>query len=204
MLLEAMETVRGWVEGPGAVGIALFIAAYVLATIFLVPTWIFTIVAGAAFGVAWGLGLVIACAVSGATAAFLLARHGFRARLTHSIVKRPLLDAIDQALRDKGWPVVALLRLSPIPFGIQNYLFGLSGVRIAHFIPATAVGIVPVTTLYLFVGASGREALQSGSPAKWAMLAVGIVATVLASWIVGRAARARLPKAIGGSSGASV
>ena len=45
MLAELMDTVRGWVEAPGAGGIALFIAAYVAATIFLVPTWIFTLVA---------------------------------------------------------------------------------------------------------------------------------------------------------------
>ena len=141
---------------------------------------------------AGGLGLVLACATAGATTAFLLARMGLRARVAKAIVKRPLLEAIDAALRDKGWQVVALLRLSPVPFGVQNYLFGLSAVKASHFIVATALGIIPVTTLYLFVGASGREALERGSPERWAMLAVGVAAAVAVSWSFARAARSRI------------
>jgi uncharacterized membrane protein YdjX (TVP38/TMEM64 family) len=192
MLATLMEAARGWIENLGFAGIALFVAAYAAATVFLVPTWIFTLVAGAVFGVARGLGLVVFSAVTGATLSFLLARLGLRARVAHAIARRPLLEAIDAALREKGWTVVALLRLSPVPFGVQNYLFGLSGVKLAHFIPATALGIVPVTTLYLFVGASGREALERGSPERWALLVAGLAAAILASWIIGRAARARL------------
>lgn len=192
MLAALMEAARGWIENLGLAGIALFIAAYVAATVFLVPTWIFTLAAGAVFGVARGLGLVVVAAVAGSTLAFLLARFGFRARVAHAIVQRPMLDAVDQALREKGWLVVALLRLTPIPFGVQNYLLGLSGVRLAHFVPATAVGIVPVTTLYLFVGASGRDALERGSPERWALLGAGLVAAIVVSWILGRAAHARL------------
>jgi uncharacterized membrane protein YdjX (TVP38/TMEM64 family) len=192
VLAALMEAARGWIENLGPAGIALFVAAYVAATVFLVPTWIFTLAAGAVFGVGRGLVLVVVSAVAGATLSFLLARLGLRARVAHAIVRRPLLDAVDQALREKGWQVVALLRLTPVPFGVQNYLFGLSGVKLAHFIPATAAGIVPVTTLYLFVGASGRDALERGSPERWALLGGGWVAAIVVSWILARAARTRL------------
>jgi uncharacterized membrane protein YdjX (TVP38/TMEM64 family) len=192
MLAALMEAARGWIENLGLAGMALFVAAYVAATVLLVPTWIFTLAAGAVFGVGRGLALVVVSAVAGATLSFLLARWGFRARVSPTIERRPLLDAVDRALQQKGWQVVTLLRLTPIPFGVQNYVLGLSRVKLAHFIPATAAGIVPGTTLYLFVGASGREALENGSPERWALLGGGLAALLVVSWILGKAARARL------------
>ena len=171
----------------------MFALAYVLATLLFVPTWIFTLAAGAVFGMAWGFALVFCTALSSATTAFLLARHVLRERAERAFARHKVLIAVDKAVRMEGWKVVALLRLSPlVPFGVQNYFFGVTSVKLAHFVLATAFGIMPGTLVYLFIGATGRAALGEGGGAKWALAAVGLAATIAASLIVGRAAKKRL------------
>lgn len=192
-LKDWIDALQTWVEDHGALGVGLFAATYVLATLLFVPTWIFTLVAGAIFGVAWGFALVICTAVASATIGFLLARHVLRERARRRFAHHQVLDAVDKAVRKEGWKVVVLLRLSPlVPFGLQNYFFGVSSVKASHFIVATAVGIMPATLVYLVLGATGREALGGGGSAQWALLGVGLAATVAATWLVGRAAARRL------------
>jgi uncharacterized membrane protein YdjX (TVP38/TMEM64 family) len=192
-LKDGVEALQAWIEDHGAAGIAVFVLAYVGATLLLVPTWIFTLAAGALFGVGWGFLVVMASALSSATTAFLLARHVLRDRLRRRFAHHEVLQAVDKSVRKEGWKVVVLLRLSPIvPFGIQGYFFGVTSVRLAHFAAATAIGIVPATLVYLVLGATSRDALGEGGGAKWALLGAGLVATFLATWLVGRATRKRL------------
>jgi uncharacterized membrane protein YdjX (TVP38/TMEM64 family) len=181
------------VEGHGKAGILMFALAYVAATLLFVPTWIFTIVAGAVFGMAWGFALVIGTAVTSATLAFVVARYVLRERARRIFARHKVLKAVDKAVRKEGWKVIALMRLSPlVPFGVQNYFFGVTSVKLSHFVAATAFGIMPGTLVYLFLGATGRAALGEGGALRWTLLGVGLVATVLASVLVGRAASKRL------------
>ncbi len=192
-LKDGIDELQAWIEDHGTAGVALFAAAYVLATLLFVPTWIFTLVAGAVFGVAWGFILVTCTAIASATSAFLLARYVLRDRARRRFAHHRVLQAVDKAVRTEGWKVVALLRLSPlVPFGLQNYFFGVSSVNAWHFIAATAFGIMPATLVYLVLGATGRDALAEGGAARWALLGVGLAATVAATALVGRAAAKRL------------
>jgi uncharacterized membrane protein YdjX (TVP38/TMEM64 family) len=192
-LKDWIDALQSWIEEHGALGVALFALAYLVATLALVPTSLFTLVAGAVFGVAWGFPLVIGTAVASASSAFFLARLVLREPARRRFSRHRVLQAVDKAVRKEGWKVVVLLRLSPIvPFGVQNYFFGVSSVKATHFIAATALGVMPATLVYLFIGAAGREALGSGSTARWALLAAGLAATLAATWLVGRAAGKRL------------
>lgn len=136
---------------------------------------------------------MVSTALTSATTAFLLGRHVLRERARKMFARHKVLKAVDKAVRKEGWKVIALLRLSPlVPFGIQNYFFGVTSVKLVHFVAATALGIMPATLLYLFLGATGRAALGEGGAAKWALVGIGLVATLIATWLVGRAARKRL------------
>jgi uncharacterized membrane protein YdjX (TVP38/TMEM64 family) len=151
------------------------------------------VTAGAVFGMGLGFAVVIASALTSATTAFLLGRHVLRDRARRRFAHHKVLNAADKAVRKEGWKVVALLRLSPlVPFGLQNYFFGVTSVKLIHFMAATAFGIMPATLLYLFLGATGRAALGEGDAGKWALVGIGIVATLIATWLVGRATRRKL------------
>src|SRR5258708_9406360 len=69
------------------------------------------------------------------------------------------------AIEEEGWKVVALLRLCPIPFGLANYFYGLTGVRFQPYLWTTILGSLPSIVLFCHLGSAGKaglEALASG------------------------------------------
>src|SRR3954468_354759 len=185
-----MDAIAHWFSQLGAAGNVLFFLAYAVVTLVPVPTAPFTLAAGALFGWAMGLALTVAATMIGSTSAFLLGRHGFRRRVQRGVHKHPKLEAVDEALRDEGWKAVALLQMTPgIPFGVQNYFLGASKVGLRPYVIGTVLGALPSTAMYVIVGHLGRAAMADGGPAKWGLLALGIAATVVLVWRIGRAAR---------------
>lgn len=173
----------------------LYGAAYVAAALLLVPGALLTLGAGLLFGVARGTALVLVAATTAAALAFLLARHLARHRVERWAARSPRFLAIDAAVREQGWKVVALLRLSPlVPFSLSNYLYGLTAVRFWPYVLASAAAMLPGTLLYVSIGAAGRAitAGTSRDPLEWALLAGGLLATAAATVLVGRAARREL------------
>ena len=68
--------------------------------------------------------------------------------------------AIDGAIAEGGWKIVALLRLSPaVPFNLQNYLFGLTRIGFWPYLLTSWIAMMPGTFLYVYVGHLTGEAL---------------------------------------------
>ena len=91
------------------------------------------------------------------------------------------MSALDQALIDGGWRVVALLRLNPaIPYSASNYLFGASGVAFLPYLLASGLFTLPGAFAYVYLGYVGAETLggRARSGVEWTGLGVGLVATV--------------------------
>jgi len=63
-----------WIRGAGTAGMAIFLVAYVVACVLLLPGLVLTLGAGFAYGVAVGVPLVWVSANLGAAVAFLLGR----------------------------------------------------------------------------------------------------------------------------------
>lgn len=193
-----LHALRGWMAALGWRGALAFAAIYVLGAVLLAPEALLTVVAGYVYGF-WGLPLVLVAATIGAGLAFLLARYVLREPVRRLLAGRRDLAAIDDAIRRDGWKIVGLLRLSPlIPFNLQNYLFGATGIPFGQFVAATFVGIIPGAALYIAAGALGGASEGSG-PIRWLLLAIGLVATATVVVLVARQARAGLARAgVGG------
>ena len=182
-----------WVERSGALGVLVFVGIYVVVTLLLLPSAVLNIAAGALFGMAWGVGAVMASSMLAALAAFEIARHLLRDRIKAHYTKKGTPAAIDRALRSEGWKAVALLRLSPVvPFAVKNYLFGVSRVRMRDYLIGTFVGKLPGAIVLTALGTTGRAAMDLPGWERWGLIALGIAATVLVSWLIGRTARRRL------------
>lgn len=69
--------------------------------------------------------------------------------------RNPKIKVLDKALAEKGWKVVLLFRLTPIPFSMACYAFGVTKVTLSDFLKGS-LGIVAFTSLYCYTGVSLR------------------------------------------------
>src|SRR3954453_23673561 len=186
-----LEALRIWILGLGFAGVAAFVMLYIVGAVMLAPVALLTIMAGFAWGFL-GLPVVLAAATMGASLAFLIARYLARERVRELMSRRRDLAALDKAVAEEGWKIVGLLRLSPlVPFNLQNYVFGATGVPFIHFVAATFFGIIPGTALYIYLGVLGAAAGEA-SPLKWVFFALGLVATDAVTALIARKAKQKL------------
>jgi len=170
-LKEALD----WIGKLGPWGPAIFVGIYIVATVFFIPGSALTLGAGAVFGVALGSVCVSISATLGATA------------------------AIDRAVADEGWKIVLLTRLSPVfPFTLLNYAFGLTRVKLSHYVLASWIGMMPGTVMYVYVGSlvnvgAGHRQRTTG---EWVLYGAGLLATMAVTVFVTRIAKKALAKKI--------
>jgi uncharacterized membrane protein YdjX (TVP38/TMEM64 family) len=182
-----------------------FIAGYVLATVLLAPASVLTLAAGAVFGLAHGIAYVFVGAMAGAAAAFLVARHLARGAVERRLAGSPRVAAIDRAVARDGRRIVLLLRLTPVvPFNLLNYALGLSRISFGDYLVAS-LGILPGTIVYVYYGTLLRSVaeLSAGVPGErgwpyYALLGLGLVATIVVTAVIARLARRALDEATGG------
>lgn len=191
-----------WVNGLGVWGPVVFIAGYALAAVAFVPGSLLTLAAGAIFGLGAGVVYVFIAAVLGSSAAFLVSRYLARGAVERRLAGNARFAAIDRAVGAQGRKIVFLLRLSPVfPFNLLNYALGLTQVRFVDYL-AASVGMLPGTLLYVYYGklAGDVAALAGGATVErgagyYAVLVLGLLATVLVTLVVTRTARKALAEA---------
>jgi uncharacterized membrane protein YdjX (TVP38/TMEM64 family) len=148
-----------WVRGRGPLGMIVYGFAYIVGTVLLVPGTLLTVGSGFLYGTIIGTLIVSPASVLGATIAFLLGRSFARDWIAKKVSKYPKFEAIDRAIAKNGFKIVLLMRLNPIflPFAVLNYALGLSRVRLRDYILASWIGMLPATTLYVYLGSSVRN-----------------------------------------------
>lgn len=192
-----------WVQGAGGVGAAAFGLLYVLATILGLPALPLTLAAGAVYGPLGGTLLVSPASVAGASLAFVLGRTLLRDWVRVRTGGNARFQALDRAIGNEGWRMVALLRLSPVfPFSLLNYALGATGVGLGPYVLASWLAMLPGTFLYVSAGAAAGAAagLTPGQAVAPWLLYSGLAATVLVTlrlaWIARRALAKTLPLSV--------
>lgn len=188
-----------WVDSLGIWGPAAFILGYAVATVAFIPGSLLTLAAGAIFGLLKGTLIVFVGATLGSGLAFLVARYVARQKIEARIENSPRFAAIDQAVAREGLKIVFLLRLSPVfPYNLLNYALGLTRVNFRDYM-AAAIGMIPATFLYVYYGKAigSIAAVASGAQVErglgyWAVLSVGLLATLVVTTVVTRIARKAL------------
>ena len=110
--------------------------------------------------------------------------------------------AINKAVSRQGFRLVLLTRLSPaFPFSFLNLAYGLSEVSLRDY-NLGLIGIIPGTILFCSFGALAGSAARFGevmagetSAQALVLRVVGVLATVVVVWLVGRSARQALQEA---------
>ncbi|KAI5073471.1 hypothetical protein GOP47_0011484 [Adiantum capillus-veneris] len=186
-----------FIEGYGAAGYALFVAVYAGLEVLAIPAIPLTMSAGLLFGTFTGTIIVSISGTIAATAAFLIARYLARDRILKLAAGNKKFLAIDKAIGEKSFRVVALLRLSPLlPFSLGNYLYGLTSVKLLPYVLGSWLGMLPGTWAYVSAGAVGRALIQqeaknpfSGGREQLLTLGVGLLITLSVAAYVTRLAK---------------
>jgi uncharacterized membrane protein YdjX (TVP38/TMEM64 family) len=189
---EHLEAFEEYLSDHKAMGFVILMVVYLVVSLLAGPILPLQLAAGFAFGLVWGFVAVMIGNGLGALTSFFVGRHMARDCIKRRLNRWPKFQAIDGAIAQKGFQVVLLFRLNPIfPFGIQNYFFSITPVKLRSFISASLIGSIPGTLLYVYVGSIGRDILGRAaySPIQWALLAAGLIGSALGVWIIARRAR---------------
>ncbi|MDX2040193.1 MAG: TVP38/TMEM64 family protein [Acidobacteriota bacterium] len=185
------------IKGLGVFAPIGYLLLYVATTVLLIPGSVLTIGAAGIFSFWKALVVVLVGANVGALCAFLLTRTFLRDRVALWAAGNPKFAALDRAIGREGFKMVLLVRLSPVfPFTLLNYFLGLTTVRISSYVLANLIGMLPGTFLYVYIGATARDALSAGASGigTWQIVlrVVGLLATVAVVAMVTRTAKKAL------------
>jgi len=172
------EALSGWLDGLGPWAGAVFMLAYAAGAVAFLPGLVFTITGGALFGPVLGTLFSLVGATTGATLAFLAARHGAGDWVAQRTGKR--LDRLQAGIDREGWRFVALVRLVPIvPFNLLNYALGFTRLRLGTYVLTSFIAMAPGALAYVWVGHAGRQAIAGGGNVLQSIgIALGLIAAI--------------------------
>jgi dihydrolipoamide dehydrogenase len=156
---------------------AIFFAIYVAVTGLSLPgAAILTLIAGAVFGLLWGVVIVSFASSIGATLAFLTSRFLLRDWVQAKFGK--FLKPINEGIEKDGAFYLLSMRLVPqIPFFVINLVMGLTPIKTRTFYWVSQVGMFAGTVAYVYAGtqlaqvSSVKDVLSPGLIAAFLILA---------------------------------
>jgi uncharacterized membrane protein YdjX (TVP38/TMEM64 family) len=198
-LLELPELARA--SGPW--GPVLYGTVYILACVMFVPGSLLTLGAGYTLGLLPGVITVSVASTIGASLVFLLSRFLLRDWVYQRVSHHPRFQGLDEAVRQQGFKIVLLVRLSPfLPFNVLNYMLGATKIAFRDFVVASWLGMLPATMVYVYLGTTIRGLTEelSGTveenPIRRIFFWVGLAATIAVAVVITHAARKALKQAV--------
>lgn len=152
-LVRHRMAIDGFISAHGAAALAAYTGIYIVAVALSLPgAVVLTVAGGALFGAAAGGCAAVVGATVGATVIFLVARSAIGEALVRGA--GPRVTKVTQGFCAHAFSYLLFLRLVPaFPFWLVNLAPALAGVRLPVFVAATAIGIVPGTFAFAFLGA---------------------------------------------------
>ncbi len=161
-LRENREFLTSYVAMNLLLAIVIFGGAYIATVALSLPFGTFlTLTGGFLFGQWLGTVVVVACATSGATVLFVIAKTA----LGDSLRARAgaWMHKLEEGFNANAFSYLLTLRLVPLfPFVVINLVPALLGMRLGHYVTATLLGIIPGTFVYVSVGAGLGSVFDSG------------------------------------------
>jgi len=133
-----------------------FVGLFVVATSLLMPDTVLSIMAGALFGLRWGIAAVVTGSALAAVLQHGLSQRLLRAPVERALAVRPSLAAIQLAVRRNDVRLQALLRLTPLNPATISYMLGAARVRFGGFLLA-CLALVPNLVIEVYFGYAGKH-----------------------------------------------
>lgn len=200
-IVHHIRSIEAWIATLGPWGLAAFVALYVIASSCLFPDSILCIIAGAIFGLSWGIPAVIVGSLLASSLQFMLSRHLLKARIERILATRPSLAAVQGAVVHDEFRLQVLLRLTPLNPATVSYVLGATGVGFPGFI-AACLALAPHLALAVYFGRVSKHAtLLAGDSARTArlhdlMLVAGLLTCIVVMVVISKMARKALTQAV--------
>ena len=151
-LKESRDWLAGLIEARPLLWTGSFFLLSLAASALCFPAApIIGISAGALFGFWAGLAIMSLSFTIGSTIACLGSRHLFRDWVKARLGRR--LDAIDRGFERHGAAYLLALRFNPlVPYWLVNLAMGVTAMRLAFYVPLTAIGLLPALFIYVNAG----------------------------------------------------
>ncbi len=156
------DALRHWVTASPVLAALAYVGLYAAVVAVSIPgaIWL-TLAGGLLFGTLAGTVLAVLGAGLGATLLFLAARSALAPLLERQA--RPFLARVRPGLEREGFSYLLALRLVPVvPFWLSNLAPALVGMRLAPFVAATFLGIIPGTAVFASIGAGLGSVVAAG------------------------------------------
>lgn len=199
-LLQWLEDFFTWIESLGIWAQIIFMLIHMAVIVLMLPGVFLTLGAGLIFGFVQGLLLVLCATTMGAFIAFLIGKYAFNDSARNYLRRHPKLKLINEELVEQGTVFIFLTRLVPFfPFKLSNYFFGIAGFSSKDFLLGTALGIIPISCINVYLGsvAADFHAAFIGQKTTffsswWAIALVSLVAVAVMVFIKIHAQKALL------------
>jgi len=172
-LIRHRMAIGAFVSEYRVLAVLAYIALYVAAVALSLPGAVFlTLAGGFLFGLPVGATAAVIGATLGATLIFLVARTA----LGEPLLRRagPRATQLAQGFREDAFSYLLFLRLVPaFPFFLVNLVPALAGVRLAPFVAATALGIIPGAVVYALAGTGLDSVIAAQQAANKTCFAAG-------------------------------
>ena len=183
-LREQQELLQGFVANNLVLAVAIFIAVYAAATLFMIPgaLWI-TIAGGFLFGLVGGSLATIVGATTGASLLFFAARTSIGSALRERA--GPFMTKMEAGFNENPFSYMFALRLLPVvPFPVANIAPALLGAKYSEYAITTAVGIIPGVIAYTWVGSGLGATFAAGEDPNLASVARNMLPALAALGVV--------------------
>jgi uncharacterized membrane protein YdjX (TVP38/TMEM64 family) len=201
-ILEFLTSLQEKFAHYGWLGVLAYGVVMALAQVAIIPLSPLGAAAGAGFGFLKGWVAVIFGTNLGAFLNFVIARYFARGFVTRKLATHEKFRLIDAAINRDGWKMVALLRFVPVPFGVANYAFGLTGIGLVPYVVATFFATIPANTFIVWLGHTAGESLAAATgakrphhPAEYVFLVLGFIAAYLVLRHITKIAKSALENA---------
>jgi uncharacterized membrane protein YdjX (TVP38/TMEM64 family) len=151
-----------WVGAHPFSAAGLYTVAYIATAALSLPqAAILTVAGGLLFGTVLGCVLTVTGATAGASILLLVVRSAFSKTLDRHRQRIPA--NLQERLARDGFLYLLALRLVPlVPFWVVNLAAAVAGIRLAVFVPATLLGIIPASFILSSIGAGVGGILAEG------------------------------------------
>ncbi len=150
------QQIESWLTAAGIWAPVLYILLYTIGTLFLLPSTPLNLAGGAIFGSLQGTLWTTIAAVIAAFVAFAFTRTIGRDFVLNRLSGKWL--KFDKKIEDGGFLYVFSIRLIPIiPYGIVNFLAGLTSIRVKDYLCATLLGTTVGVFPFVMLGSSFRS-----------------------------------------------